>query len=710
MRIINLNIFSASPQSPHDIGKKIRHASDRLIGHIPVMPQHRRHEQVMEGAKNLIQRFAASQVENIFQSNKTALDGIMTDPPLDEVGKLEEIRQIVCNELATDQIDGEIKKFAVGNAFSDVIRREARYQARENPGKIQSDITHLIFIRLRPPMERTLFSYSAAPPPAPANMMPTPIFDERGKKSDDDPIDKKQEKLREASTVGLSRNSSISSKKTLEDPWNFVLLERSTSLNQRRCNSPSQLEDIREDEIGSATSTRGREKSTAQSFASARVKFHVYREYSAYEKDDSGSRTVQREVLLAMSISGRTVSGSSRRNTSYDNGIPSIQEHDGSALPFPNLKDSSQTFEDKINSGALGTIYKAALAEGQKSSDCVIKRFSQRHQDEGWVEYDNNDYVRQMLAQDAGKQFIAEFLGACTIGQENEIILAFEYIDGPTLGDMFDAARDRLTGSELLALARYAILGPVTSLASLEKAHVAHNDVKINNLLFDKKMKAGRLIDLGNAAVHNHFQPFGHASYTPPERARAIPFTKYPGMSEEQWENALEDRKSQFIALQPEMREKELALIARAEQGAIQSPELLSASFAWTTEVRQEKSKKDTALVSDKTDPFGIGQVLHYLVEGHAFSLLDREPQTDLERTFMLMNTTDAFRERGQVFLDNDQTNQKKTDTGYYDFVNKAMNPDPTKRHSCIQLLNHPFLRNAPSIVEVEAILSKIGL
>jgi serine/threonine protein kinase len=416
-----------------------------------------------------------------------------------------------------------------------------------------------------------------------------------------------------------------------------------------------------------------------------------------------------------------------------DGGSQSSEESD-SFPDLPKLPDNPTL--NLIASGAMGDIYKVKVAPGQDYEHCVLKRFQLKYQDSAWIELDNNCAIGSRLGHHPN---IAKFLGPLMDEDVGELLLAFEYIHGSDVGAMFDKCRPILPADDLLRLAQHVIRGSVSALAALENIDHAHNDIKPNNILFDENSKEAKLVDFGNAHLHGYHRPLGNPSYCPPERLGTVNAMLFPSQGGASSKNA-----SQTPYLK--MNSRDLRKIEEFERNANLSPDHLYVTPRGRKEFRPdhlklEDEKKKKVAITNKTDAFSIGQVLYRLVEGreyYAFENLPKaedlppsqaaaiekiRPQADnfvanlantgggtannLTLLYLLGQSADVFKDRGQVFTKAEQTDPAKIAVQYYDFVNMAMAPDESKRYSCVQLLDHPFLANPPSKEEVEGILAK---
>jgi serine/threonine protein kinase len=428
----------------------------------------------------------------------------------------------------------------------------------------------------------------------------------------------------------------------------------------------------------------------------------IRREYSIDGSD--GYRTRRSSVVFKPlnTLERRTTTGSVDRRDS--SGAPAAALEGSLALPELHITDAQRPFGDVIGAGSFGTIHRVPLKQG---GECAIKQFRPQYQDQGWDEFDLHEDLRKLIG---GHENIMQYLGSATIGEDDNIILAFEWIRGATVGRLFEDARARLSGEELLKLGQYVIAGAVKGLAALEGAGYAHNDVKPDNIFFDRETKTTKLIDLGNASVHNRPRAAGNAIYSGPERVMALPMAKPPHVSGDEWVATMERVEQEYRALQLPEREKDVQKIRAAAAAAVAEQGLLSApAEEWST-LRQDKQPLRREPVTRKTDAFGVGQVLHELIEGRTFLMVNPADFRGLsDLTFAINGAAGAFEKRGCVFLPSEQVDESKVKSGYYDFVNKAMHPDPAQRLASSELLAHPFLaQNLPSSAEIDTILRKL--
>jgi serine/threonine protein kinase len=424
----------------------------------------------------------------------------------------------------------------------------------------------------------------------------------------------------------------------------------------------------------------------------------ILREYSV--DAGNGRRTRRSSVVFNFSSqsSGRkTISSIHRQDSS---GAPAVSIED--ALAFPKLiMDPLHPFGKAIGTGTFGTVHRAPLEQG---GTCAIKQFHARHGEQGWDEFYLHEDLRILIGQ---HENIMGYLGSATVG-ENNIVLAFEWVGGETVGRLCKDAHVRLSGEERLKLGQYVISGAIKGLAALENVGYAHNDIKPDNIFFDRETKVTKLIDLGNASVHNRSRQAGNAMYSGPERVMAFPMEKPAHASPEAWAKVEERVGQEYRAMQLSEREKDLEKIRETDSEA--TPGRLSADLEQWSRLREEKYPHRKEPVTRKTDSFGIGQVLHELVEGHTFLMVNQKDYPNLlNLTFGIIAKAADFEKRGQVFLESDQQDALKRNSGYYDFVNKAMHPDPGQRLSPSELLKHPFLSEAlSSPAEIDAILKKL--
>jgi serine/threonine protein kinase len=370
---------------------------------------------------------------------------------------------------------------------------------------------------------------------------------------------------------------------------------------------------------------------------------------------------------------------------------------------FPSI----QEYHEEAGEGAYGVVYRATTTPEERESQVAIKAFTDPH--EGYKEYEISETMRTRGLESHPN--IARYMGA-TVEQTDvgdAVMIASEWVNGKPLSSLLQRAQDKLPLEERLLFAQHTMHYALQGLLKFEEIGIAHHDIKPDNILFDYGIKQPKIIDVGNATPYGHQQTMGMPLYCPPERSRTA-YTNRPG------ETNPEVAKQNASVIIPTnlATSQEIGRVIRHGATTPKDKHLLSSgNDAWTLQVNTDREHAEyEAPVSNKTDPYGLGQVLHKMVEGQAFHINPAlEMQDAMIMAFQLNLSAPAFLEKGAVFLPHEQTDTLKKTSGYYDFVNKAMDPNPDTRWPISTLLQHRFvdINNLPNEEKIDEILAKLA-
>jgi serine/threonine protein kinase len=670
MRIVKISALIApyvlNPEK-HPGQKLFRHAIDRVVGTLPLPHslRHLRNENVDHEASLLKDDFIREKSQRVLRGRGDELLQIANRPGVTDGHKRQEIVTIVTAEMP--DAEGDLKIHAKGINARGAIRRQVRFVAREDAAPIHERIALAIWQQVRPPEARLdKFKKTTVDWDKPW----FPRLGDTGKQTDD------------RTYSMLSRTTSAKSTSTM---GTLGFKKRDIT----RTESPKTFE----------SNTKNGNTTNSQ-------KIIINREYSDDSVSSSSSlfqpkprKKINLERIEEISIAPRKRISMDelkryRTKSSIRDPIPELDIL--KMLPAEGL-----VLGRVLGAGSMGTAYTAKLREGSAISECVVKKFKRHYWKDLDREADLNMDIDKAIASSGGRPHIARFLGTLSyknnLGEE-EPLLAFEYIRGHQLGSLFNKLRPILSTVELLKLAQHVIHGVVTGLAAIEDIGLAHNDIKPDNILFDLDTMTSKLLDFGNAERFGKYRRTGSLPYTPPERVGAVPGMSLNKPLSGSTSGKLEARELNFI----EGKE----LYGQSSLGYLYASEWDKKDYR----AFKDDLDKGIAPVNHKTDAFSMGQTSHYLVEGKEYFVFTEKVDNDFRLLWLLSQNVEKFRRQGQVFAPKEMTDRHKFDMGYYDFVNRAMDPNYDSRRTCKSLLEepHPFLQNLPSEDEIRAIVAKL--
>lgn len=288
---------------------------------------------------------------------------------------------------------------------------------------------------------------------------------------------------------------------------------------------------------------------------------------------------------------------------------------------------------------------------------------------------------------------------------------------GPTLRTLVEGPLKKLEPAERLQFGKFFIKGVVTFFDALNLKGYSHNDPHDKNIIFDLIRLCSVVSDFNMASRHNQPKAAGTSFYSPWERLGADPLVRPPESSEERWNEDVQDMEHHLNLLHIGAQEtnRDGKHVRQRSLESPVSPTLLSVRPEEMLESPTDSPYKNRQNVNHKTDPFSVGQLLHYLVEGHIFSAVDLSwnlKNGDINGAMRAVKfSSDAFKRRGgQVFRPADQTDELKKISGYYEFVNWSMALQGP-RMTAGEQLDHRFLtENLPTVEEIETMVVKMGL
>lgn len=398
-------------------------------------------------------------------------------------------------------------------------------------------------------------------------------------------------------------------------------------------------------------------------------------------------------------------------------------QEQGGAVPTSDFGPAVLATEDfgpVRGRGSFGTIYRVPLISrnGCLPVWCAVKVFRPTAKCEAENEIAVCEEIFHRLFHRLGTSHpnIVRYFGSTERSHasgQSEIVMAMEWIEGPTVQQVLKNAQT-LNPEEKIALAKWAGREALLGLKALEEIGYSHNDIKPDNMMIDLERRTVKLMDFSNAAPHYSRKPVGNPLYSGPERMKELGRSPDTPLGPDELLYAIGEQLGQ--------RERDFAKLHESRKGGPVSPVHLAVDEALRLSLPENIKKSDLARkyknnepVGTKTDSYGMGQILHQIVEGKFYTPLDIDwhaRQDVMDAQGIQLGTAMAFEElekRGMVFSPEQQSDALKKDAGYYDFINHAMDPDREKRWTPSMLLAHPFLNESfPSEEQIDTLIQKI--
>ncbi len=310
---------------------------------------------------------------------------------------------------------------------------------------------------------------------------------------------------------------------------------------------------------------------------------------------------------------------------------------------YPTARETLKKVGVYLGGGGFGDVFKVE----KDGRDIALKIAKTR---DAWETIQREANIYEKINKEGGHKNIAGCIGICEA--EGVKGLGLECVDGPKISFILDTAKQmyesgKITHAELWGSAQSFLKETLEALAFLEENNLVHGDVKGENIMFDRKSKSIKLIDLGSACV-------------------------------------------------AEEEEARMGTITNA------SPEVM---LSWSRSLTPKQS------ASPRQDTYAVGQMAYFFGEGdhNRFGAPDlKNEQATLFQLVMTFKSIAASKKRtdseslGALNPVEDHASSPGAgqygrgggNTAYVKFVNAATNFDPNLRSSSAELLEMDFFKD----------------
>jgi serine/threonine protein kinase len=356
-------------------------------------------------------------------------------------------------------------------------------------------------------------------------------------------------------------------------------------------------------------------------------------------------------------------------------------------------------FGPQIGAGAFSTVHRTTVLINDVHTECAIKTFKSNYQYVGRAEAETQ--VGILNALNGYSDYIVKYYGHVSTARAggklvpvpleaegSTISIAMELVNGPTV-DNLEAGFSSLTTEERLMLSKKIVRDVLRGAAALSQKGFAHNDFKPNNLIWSEDENRVKLLDISNAGKFLDEKPMGHPFYTGPERIGRMPAE---GLS----------TKAPTVA-------------------KTRLPEPFQQTAAESLQVFLDEFKEHYLPLHPTSDSYGIGQILHKLVQGTFFlpvdpKILQRHASdnfTDFKPLQLATIIGWAGKSKPAIVFDDTKKREDpdyilKDRHGFFDAVNNLMAVDYRTRVRPEDALKLPFFtENFPDEETCNALYEK---